>query len=285
MAAGLIWIRSARCATDGCRCIRSALAKEQAAHDVEMDEVSVASRAMADSRMKATVSFRQRGYAGGKTVLAVRDGDKLLASKDVTLGADGVIQTETVFFNAGTAGVKRVQFSLEPLAGEENVANNAMTRLVGVSGDKRRILYVEGEPRWEYKFIRRAAEDDHGVQVVSMLRTTENKIYRQGISDPNGAGGWISGEGGRSVPVPRNHHRVGGGWLLYPKAAGVAAGVCRQARRWAALSWRPVCVGGWRMGRVESDRVVADLSAEREEHVSSRSGDGAADGSGCGQSR
>ena len=25
----------------------------------------------------------------------------------------------------------------------------------------------------------------HGIQVVSMLRTTENKIYRQGISDPN----------------------------------------------------------------------------------------------------
>jgi uncharacterized membrane protein len=158
--------------------------KEQAGHDVEVDEVSVASRAMADSRMKATVSFHQRGYAGGKTTLAVRDGDKILASKDVALGQDGRVQTETVFFNAGTAGVKRVQFSLEPLGGEENVANNATVRLVSVSGDRRRILYVEGEPRWEYKFIRRAAEDDHGMQVVSMLRTTENKIYRQGISDP-----------------------------------------------------------------------------------------------------
>jgi uncharacterized membrane protein len=158
--------------------------KEQAGHDVEIDDVSVASRAMADSRMKAAVSFEQRGYAGGKTTLTVKDGDKALASKDVTLGADGVMQTETVFFNAGTAGVKRVQFSLEPLGGEENVANNATARLVSVSGDRRRILYVEGEPRWEYKFIRRAAEDDHSIQVVSMLRTTENKIYRQGISDP-----------------------------------------------------------------------------------------------------
>ena len=158
--------------------------REQAGHDVEMDDVNVASRALADSRMKATVSFHQRGYAGGKTTLVVKDGDKALASKDVVLGADGVIQTETVFFNAGTAGVKQVQFSLEPLGGEGNVANNATTRLVSVSGDRRRVLYVEGEPRWEYKFIRRAAEDDHSMQIVSMLRTTENKIYRQGISDP-----------------------------------------------------------------------------------------------------
>jgi len=55
---------------------------------------------------------------------------------------------------------------------------------VNVESSKRRILYVEGEPRWEYKFIRRAEQDDRIVSVVSMLRTSENKIYRQGISDP-----------------------------------------------------------------------------------------------------
>ena len=49
---------------------------------------------------------------------------------------------------------------------------------------KRRVLYVEGEPRWEYKFIRRAEQDDRLLTIVSMLRTSENKIYRQGIDDP-----------------------------------------------------------------------------------------------------
>ena len=48
----------------------------------------------------------------------------------------------------------------------------------------RRILYIEGEPRWEFKFIREAEEDDRMVQIVSMVRTSENKIYRQGIADP-----------------------------------------------------------------------------------------------------
>src|ERR1019366_7981213 len=36
----------------------------------------------------------------------------------------------------------------------------------------------------EYKFIRRALEDDPSIEVVSMLRTTQNKIYRQGIANP-----------------------------------------------------------------------------------------------------
>jgi hypothetical protein len=158
--------------------------KEAFAHDVEMDDVSVAANAIANSRMVATVSFHQRGYAGSKAGLLVRDGDKALASREIALGADGTVQSETIFFDAGAAGAKNLQFSLSPLAGEENLLNNAIQRPVSVSDAKRRILYVEGEPRWEYKFIRRAEDDDHSVQVASMLRTTENKIYRQGINDP-----------------------------------------------------------------------------------------------------
>jgi uncharacterized membrane protein len=159
--------------------------KEKSAHDAEMDDAVVATKAMADSRMTATVSFHQRGYAGQTATLVVKDGDKVLAGKDVKLAADGVESSETLFFNAGEAGVKNISFSLSALPNEENKLNNAVTRLVEVSADKRRILYVEGEPRWEYKFIRRGEEDDHGIQIVSMLRTTENKIYRQGIADPS----------------------------------------------------------------------------------------------------
>ncbi|MGA1981413.1 MAG: glutamine amidotransferase [Acidobacteriaceae bacterium] len=158
--------------------------KEKATHDLEIDDAVVAAKAMADSRMTATVSFHQHGYAGQKATLDVKDGDKLLATREVALDRDGVDQSETMFFNAGDAGVKSIGFALELLPGEENTANNAVTRLVDVSAEPRRILYVEGEPRWEFKFIRRAEEQDKGVQIVSMLRTTENKIYRQGISDP-----------------------------------------------------------------------------------------------------
>src|ERR1700733_411394 len=158
--------------------------KEHLAHDVELSDVSVAPRALADSRIPATVTFHQRGYAGSKALLLVRDGDKTVGSREITFNRDGASQVETVFFSPGGAGAKNLHFLLGPLPGEENPANNSIARLLGVTDDKRRILYVEGEPRWEYKFIRRAEDDDKIVQVASMLRTTENKIYRQGISDP-----------------------------------------------------------------------------------------------------
>jgi uncharacterized membrane protein len=117
-------------------------------------------------------------------MLRVRDGDKVLDAREVTLGPDGNLQTESMLFNAGEAGSKSLQFSIDPLASEENTANNSVMRLVNVQSDKHRILYIEGEPTWEYKFIRRAEDGDRIVQIVSMLRTTENKLYWQGLDDP-----------------------------------------------------------------------------------------------------
>jgi uncharacterized membrane protein len=161
---------------------------ERAAHDVELDDAVVAPRALAESRLTAKITWRQRGYAGAKLNLTVRDVSagqgKLLASRTVTLGPDGNLQTETLMFDIGGAGARTLQIAAAPLPGEENTANNILTRVVNVGSEPRRILYMEGEPRWEYKFIRQAEEDDRMVQIASIDRTSENKIYRQGISDP-----------------------------------------------------------------------------------------------------
>ena len=157
--------------------------REDQQHDVEIEDVSSAPDAVANARVAVTVSLVQHGYQGQKTAITVRDGDKTIAQHDIEFLPDGKIQTEPFFIPAGEAGAKNLNFSIAPLPGEENVANNAVSRPLLVKDSKRRILYVEGEPRWEYKFIRRAEDQDPTVQVVSMLRTSENKIYRQGINN------------------------------------------------------------------------------------------------------
>jgi uncharacterized membrane protein len=162
--------------------------REHAQRDVELDDAVVAPRALADSRLAAKITLHQRGYSGAKVMLTVSDASsgqpKILAGRTVTLGSEGNQQTETVMFNVGGAGAKTLQIAAAPLAGEENTANNTLSRVVNVGSEPRRILYVEGEPRWEYKFIRQAEEDDRMVQISSIVRTSENKFYRQGLADP-----------------------------------------------------------------------------------------------------
>ena len=159
--------------------------REKAAHDVEISDVQIPARALPDSRLAAQVSFHQQGFKGQKAKITLRDGNKILTQKEVTFKDDGVEQTEAVLFNPGAAAVHVVEVSIDPLPNEDNLNNNVLTRIVIVDSRKPRILYLEGEPRWEFKFLRRAVEDDTTIDLVTMLRTTQNKIYRQGIANPD----------------------------------------------------------------------------------------------------
>ncbi len=154
--------------------------REKLAHDIEISDAELPIRTLADSRVSAIVSFHQNGYSGRKARINVKDGTKTLASQEVTLKADGTEQNESLAFNAGSAGARNVQISVDPQDGEENLNNNAINRLIAVEGGKPRVLYIEGEPRWEFKFIRRAIDLDRSLLMSTMLRTTQNKIYRQG---------------------------------------------------------------------------------------------------------
>jgi len=151
--------------------------------DVELLDVRVPARALVDSRLNAQVTLRNYGYRDRKVRLSVSESGKPLAAETITLKASGELQTESLLFNAGSAGARTITVSVDVLDDEENRANNTLVRLVNVESFRPRILYVEGEPRWELKFIRRAIDEDRSLQLVSMLRTTQNKIYRQGL-DP-----------------------------------------------------------------------------------------------------
>jgi len=137
--------------------------REQMAHDIEVTDAQLPVRSLAKSRLQAVVTFHQHGFKGDKARLAVRESGKVLASRDIVLKSDGAAQTETVLFNAGEAGVKNLEFTLDAMPSEDNKNNNSLTRVLNVDNAKPRILYLEGEPTWDYKFLRRAVEDDKNI--------------------------------------------------------------------------------------------------------------------------
>ena len=151
--------------------------------DVELTDVELPARALTGSRLNARLTLRYRGVEGEKARVSVRDGGRVLASREITLARGRGAQTEDLLFNSGEAGARKLNVSVDAIAGEEVTGNNSLTRVVQVLGGKRKILYVEGEPRWEFKFIRRAADEDASVQLVTLLRTSANKFYRQGVDN------------------------------------------------------------------------------------------------------
>jgi len=151
--------------------------------DTEISDVNIAPRALPNSRVNGHVTIRHAGAKQQSSRLSVRAGSRVVASKTITLRRGETVQTEWVDFSAGDPGVHNLTFLLDPVEDEQILGNNSVSRVLDVPRGRRSALYVEGEPRWEYKFIRRANEGDGSVRLVSMLRTTPNKFYRQGVDD------------------------------------------------------------------------------------------------------
>lgn len=158
--------------------------KDRMERDVELVDAEMPARTLPQSRLAATITLRQAGYSGKTARVEILDAGKRLGSRDVVLGEDGEAQREVVPFQAGASGARTLEVAVTLLDGESNKENNKRRRLLLVENRKPRILYIEGEPRWELKFIRRALEEDPNVDIVSILRTTQNKFYRQGIKEP-----------------------------------------------------------------------------------------------------
>ncbi|MCZ6475036.1 MAG: glutamine amidotransferase [Gammaproteobacteria bacterium] len=156
--------------------------RETIPEDVELESVIMTTQVTAGSRVSAQVSIRHA--RPGTVRLKVYDGDAILSSEELTLPDRDGVTTHWVDFDVGDVGVKDLRFVLDAIPGERNTVNNVQSRVIEVPAERRRILYIEGEPRWEYKFIRRAVEENSPIRLASLLRTTPNKFYRQGIDDP-----------------------------------------------------------------------------------------------------
>jgi uncharacterized membrane protein len=155
---------------------------EKIVNDLELERLDIAATAPAGATISADVGIRHQGAAA--TRLRVYDRGTLIAARDIQLQPDTDVANLTIDLPAGDAGVHELRFALDALENERNIVNNSRTKVVTVPAGRRNILYVEGEPRWEYKFLRRAADADRALRVASMVHTTPNKLYRQGINAP-----------------------------------------------------------------------------------------------------
>lgn len=159
-----------------------AVGRESIPEDIELTDVMLPNRALPGSTITARVSIRHD--AAASTRLKVYNGDDLLESLPVDLQPDTKNTIVWVNINLADAGHHHIRFSVDGIPGERELRNNSRSTLVEVADQKYRVLYFEGEPRWEYKFMRRALNDDEDLQIASLLRVSPNKFYRQGIDSP-----------------------------------------------------------------------------------------------------
>ena len=160
------------------------LGEEELSPDVQVSRVEMPRTVLVGTSLVVDVIVSHRGYSGQTVQLTVEDTGLLLASEDVTFGRDGEPVVARVRIEAQDAGPRLLRFQVSVQEGERVTENNARNALVNVVSDSEKILYFEGEPRWEVKFLRRAVSEDDNLQVVVLQRTAEGKFLRLDVDGP-----------------------------------------------------------------------------------------------------
>jgi uncharacterized membrane protein len=159
------------------------IGQEKFARDVQITRVETPRSALKGTSLVVNLVLTQSGYAGVKVPLNVEDEGRIVGTQEVTLPPDGESATVRVRFTASDPGPRLFRFRVPTQANEQVAQNNSREALIEVSDRREKVLYFEGEPRFEAKFIRRAVEDDKNLQVVILQRTAENKYLRLDVGN------------------------------------------------------------------------------------------------------
>ena len=135
---------------------------------------------------KVSVLVGTRGISGASVdVILSEDGKELMRQKVKGTKEDRTANVDLTLSPTQT-GAHGYQIQVKNSGTESYPWNNDQMFIVNVTDKKRRILYVEGYPRYEYRFLRAAFESDERFQVTSLVYVDrQGKNYRQGIENPD----------------------------------------------------------------------------------------------------
>ncbi len=153
--------------------------------DIELTRVETPRRVLNGTSLAVDLMVMNRGFAGRTVTLQVEDAGRIVNTQDVTLGGDGEAVPVRVIFTVTEPGPRVFKFIIPEQAGELVAENNVQQALIVVEDRRQKVLYFEGEPRHELAFIQRAVKEDENLQLVTLIRTADNKFWRGGISDPD----------------------------------------------------------------------------------------------------
>ena len=161
------------------------LGAEKFNKDIEIRRVDASHIVLKGGSLTADLLIRQHGYSGKRVPLIVEDAGRIVSRDSITLPNDGDVAPVRVTVVAREAGARAFSFRIPVQDGEQVSQNNVQQALVQVRDGREKVLYVEGEPRYEMRFIRAAVEADSNLQLVALQRTADNKFLRLDIDTPD----------------------------------------------------------------------------------------------------
>ncbi len=124
--------------------------------------------AFQNDELPVTVRVRGQGMRGESVKIALKLGEEIVASKDLVFDDDDE-QIVSLAFTPKTTGEFILRAEIAPREDEAVKDNNASTQRLRVIDSKIKILFVEGAPRWEFRYLQSAFLRDRRLDLKCVL--------------------------------------------------------------------------------------------------------------------
>ena len=141
--------------------------------DIRIINLDVSDVVLAGDLVPFDVALVAEGFENQRVRVDLKFDGAIAATKYVTLKGNGTRQPERLEYRPPEPGDFVARVEVEPRGGELLVENNAASRPIKVLDKKIRVLYVEGPPRWEYRYLKNALVRDPTMQAQVYLASAD----------------------------------------------------------------------------------------------------------------
>ena len=149
--------------------------------DYEVSRVFAPSRVRRNSEVEVYAIVRHTGYDQPFDVSISREKTVLTSQRIVPeKGTD--VERIRLLFTPDAEGAATYRVSIPVDSGEKLKDNNAAEFTINMQDDRLPVFYIEGSPRQEYRFLRRALYRDKDFRLVSILRVSSTSAETGGAA-------------------------------------------------------------------------------------------------------
>ena len=148
--------------------------------DLEVRQVDAPRKVRRNSEVEVFVTVRHTGFTEPFDLQVRRDGQpQPVLTRSIKPAAGGDVQRVKLVITPDHDQAAGYTVSIPAAPGELATQNNTRRFNLDVQDERLPVLYIEGSPRMEYRFLQRALFRDKDFRVVGQLRRAKGDFYPQ----------------------------------------------------------------------------------------------------------
>lgn len=146
--------------------------------DISLRNIVMQEVAFPGDRVPVRVQIQSKGYEKRTAGLSVLLNDRSVSRKQVIL--EGGLQFVDIDFRVDVyeKGAARIAVVIEPFGDEISTENNRIERGIRVVNEKVKVLYIEGNARWEFRYLSAILKRDPRIDVTFIASSVGPEIAR-----------------------------------------------------------------------------------------------------------